>query len=204
MNLIKTVKRFVAGSSKLFDIYECTVDEVEKYRSATDKEMVKININGKEYNGLHNKWVYEYLCNNEGTPSFVVMWRAAKGDPMVAYVKEIWQDHIKGEYNVEVSAETPAYDNSSKEAFCYIWVNKDDDRKYIGMHTGKPDDGYVCSSETLLVEYGECPTRFLRSILAYGTTQEMYELETSLLLHLQAKKSPLYYNLSSNLAKDHK
>jgi len=201
MNLIKTVKRFVAGSQKFFDIYECTVQECEKYRSATDKEMVRITINGKEYTGLHNKWVYEYLCANEGTASFVVLWRAAKGDPMVAYVKEIWQDHIKGEYNVEVPAETQAYDDSTKEAFCYLWVNKDDDRKYIGMHTGKPDDGYVCSSAQLLADHGECPTRFLRTILAYGTKQEMHELETMLILTLKTTQSHLYYNLSNNLRK---
>jgi hypothetical protein len=201
MNHVKTVKRFVAGSHKLFDIYECTVDEVEKYTSATSKEMVKLTIAGKEYSGLHNKWVYEYLCENEGSPSFVVLWRAPKGEPMVAYVKEVWQDHIKGEYNVEVPNETEAYNHSNQQAFCYMWVNKDDDRKYIGMHTGKPDDGYVCSSSQLLDEHGECPTRFLRTILAYGSTQEMLELETMLLLQLKTTMSPLYYNLSNNLRK---
>ena len=57
MNHIKTVKRFVAGSIKFFDIYECTVDEVDTYTSSTGKSMVKVSIEGKEYNGLHNKWV---------------------------------------------------------------------------------------------------------------------------------------------------
>jgi len=201
MNLIKTVKRWVAGSDKLFDIYECTVDEVEEYTSDSGKSMVKVTIGDTEYTGLHNKWVYEHLCENEGSPSFVVMWRAPKGKPMVAYVKEIWQDHINGEYNVEVPAETNAYSNSG-ESFVYLWTNKDTDRKYIGKHKGTTDDGYVCSSESLMEEYDECPSRFIRTILAYGTDQEMHELETQLIITLKATKSHLYYNMSNNLRKD--
>jgi len=201
MNLIKTVKRWVAGSDKYFDIYECTVDEVEEYTSDSGKSMVKVTIGDAEYNGLHNKWVYEYLCENEGSPSFVVMWRAPKGKPMVAYVKEIWQDHLKGEYNVEVPAATNAYSNSG-ESFVYLWVNKDTDRKYVGKHKGTADDGYVCSSESMLSEYNDCPSRFVRTILAYGTDQEMHELETQLILTLKATRSHLYYNMSNNLRKD--
>ena len=201
MNLIKTVKRWVAGSEKYFDIYECIVDEVEEYTSDSGKSMVKVTIGDTEYSGLHNKWVYEYLCENEGSPSFVVMWRAPKGKPMVAYVKEIWQDHLKGEYNVEVPAETNAYSNSG-ESFVYLWINKDTDRKYVGKHKGTNDDGYVCSSESMLSEYNDCPSRFVRTILAYGTDEEMHELETQLILTLKATKSHLYYNMSNNLRKD--
>ena len=201
MNLIKTVKRWVAGTDKIFDIYECTVDEVDAYTSDSGKSMVKVTIEGVEYNGLHNKWVYDYLCENEGSESFIIFWRAPKGKPMVAYVKEIWQDHIKGEYNVEVPAETNAYSTSSSDAFLYLWTNKDTDRKYIGKHKGTIDDGYVCSSESLIAEYNECPSRFIRTILAYGTDQEMLKLETQLILTLKATKSHLYYNLSNNLRK---
>jgi len=201
MILLKTVERFVAGSKKIFDIYECTVEEVEKYKSATDKDMVRLVVAGTEYTGLHNKWVYEHLCENEGTKSFIVLWRAPKGTPMVAYVKEIWQDHIKGEYNIEVPQSTDAYCVKNEEAFVYLWINKDDDTKYIGMHTGKPDDGYICSSDSLLSKYSECPTRFIRTILAYGSSSEMLELETMLIMQLKATKSPLYMNLSNNLRK---
>jgi hypothetical protein len=163
--------------------------------------MVKIKVGDTEYTGLHNKWVYEHLCENEGSTSFVVMWRAPKGKPMVAYVKEIWQDHINGVYNVEVPSETNAY-NPSGESFVYLWVCKDTDRKYVGKHKGTADDGYVASSETFLAEYNECPSRFIRTILAYGSDQEMLELETILLLQLKTRMSPLYYNLSNNLNKD--
>lgn len=201
MNLIKTVKRWVAGSEKYFDIYECIVDEVEAYTSDSGKSMVKVKVKDQEFNGLHNKWVYEHLCANEGQPSFIVMWRAPKGKPMVAYVKEIWQEHINGVYNVEVPAESNAYSNSG-ESFVYLWLCKDTDRKYLGKHKGSADDGYVCSSETFLAEYNECPSRFIRTILAYGSDQEMLELETILLLQLKTRMSHMYFNMNNNLRKD--
>jgi len=201
MNLIKTVKRFVAGTDKYFDIYECIVDEVDAYTSDSGKSMIKILIEGIEYSGLHNKWVYEYLCANEGSASFVVLWRAPKGKPMVAYVKEIWQDYINGVSDGDVSSESDAY-SASGESFVYLWINKDTDRKYVGKHKGTADDGYICSSEQMLEEYNDCPSRFVRTILAYGSDQEMLELETMLLLQLRSSKSHMYYNLSNNLRKD--
>jgi hypothetical protein len=201
MNLIKTIKKFVTGTDKYFDIYECTVDEVESYTSDSGKSMIRIKVNEIEYSGLYNKWVYEYLCENEGTSSFVVMWRAPKGKPMLAYLKELWQNHLNGVNDGEVSSESDAY-SPSGESFVYLWINKDTDRKYIGKHKGTTDDGYVCSSDSMLEEYNDCPSRFIRTILAYGTDQEMHELETMLLLQLKASKSELFYNLSNNLRKD--
>ena len=169
MDLIKTVKRWVSGSEKIFDIYECTVDEVEAYTSDTGKSMVKVKINGEEYNGLHNKWVYDFLCENEGQESFVVMWRAPKGKPMVAYVKDIWKDHLEGKETGVVPKETEAYDDSNHDSFVYLWINKSTDKKYIGKHKGTTDDGYVASSELFLADYNECPDNFKRTILAYGS-----------------------------------
>jgi hypothetical protein len=199
MNLIKTVKRWVAGDDKLFDIYECTVDEVEQFTSESGKSMIRIKVGDKEFSGLYNKWVYEHLCENEGQPSFIVLWRS-KNKPWVAYVKEIWQDHIKGEYNVEVSPTTSTY-SSSGESFVYLWVSKSTEKKYIGKHKGAIDDGYVGSGTTFLEAYNECPQDFKRTILAYGTDDEMHELETMLLLQLRALKSDMYFNLSNNLRK---
>lgn len=199
MDLLKTVKLYVAGSEKIFDIYACTVEEVERYKSSTEKGMIRVKIDGKEYTGLHNKWVYNYICDNEGTPSFVVMWRSPKGDPMLAYVKDLWVEHISGASKGEVPKETEAYPAEGHPCFLYMWVNKDDDRKYIGMHCGETTDGYVCSSDRMLAEFGECPSRFLRTVLAYGTAERMLALETLLLLQLDVKNSPLYYNLSNNL-----
>lgn len=200
MEFLKRVKKFVAGSDKFFDIYSCTVDEVEEYLSDTGKQMIRVKIAGEEYVGLYNKWVYDFICSNEGTESFVVLWSAPKGKKMVAYVKELWQNHLEGKDLEEVPQDTEAKPNG--EAFVYMWVNKDDDRKYIGTHKGTPDDGYIASSESFIAEYNESPSRFIRTVLAYGTQQDMYELETKLLLDLKTRMSPMYYNLSNNLRSD--
>jgi hypothetical protein len=202
VELIKTVKRWVSGSEKIFDIYTCTVSEVEAYTSDTGKSMVRIKIGDFTYSGLHNKWVYDFLCENEGSESFVVMWRAPKGSPMVAYVKDIWKDHLEGKETGIVPKETEAYDNSCHDSFVYLWINRSNDKKYIGKHKGTIDDGYIASSESFLADYNECPDNFKRTILAYGTDAEMHELETMLILQLKATRSHLYYNMSNNLRKD--
>jgi len=197
MNHLKRVKKFVAGSDKFFNIYECTVQEVEEYLSDSGKQMIRIKVDDIDYTGLYNKWVYEFLCENEGEQSFIVLWEAPKGKQMVAYVKELWQNHLEGKDMVEVSTDhTP----DQAEAFVYMWTNKDDDRKYIGTHKGTPDDGYIASSDSFLEDYHASPTRFIRTILAYGSAQDMYELETKLLLDLKTRMSPLYYNMSNNLS----
>ena len=200
MEYIQTIKRFVAGSNKYFDIYKCTVDEVERYQSAAGKDMVRIKVEGKEYTGLYNRVVYDdFLCANEGQESFVVFWKAPKGDPMVAYVKDLWIEYRDGTLTVEPSVSQEDAFKTEGESFVYMWINKDNDKKYIGKHRGLPDDGYVASSESLLAEYNESPSRFIRTILAYGSDQEMLELETILLLNLKTRMSPLYYNMSNNL-----
>jgi len=61
---------------------------------------------------------------------------------------------------------------------------------------------YICSSETMLADYDDNPHRFIRTILACGTDQEMLELETMLILQLKATKGSRYYNMSNNLRKD--
>jgi len=202
MKLIQTVKRYVTGSDKYFEVWECTVDEVEAYMGRSGRDMMKVKSGDYEYSGLYNKWVYEHLVSNEGTPSFIVLWKAPKGSPMLAYVKEIWQDHIEGVYKdpVEPITNEKVYEGTG-EAFVYMWLNTINKRMYIGKHKGTASDGYVCSSESMLLEYDATPENFVRSILAFGTDQEMYELETSILLHLGASTSALYYNQSNNLRK---
>jgi hypothetical protein len=199
MEYITTVERFVAGSKKYFDIHKCVVSEVENYTSNTDKQMTKIIVEGEEFSGLYNKTVYEFLCANEGTESFIVLWKAPKGKPMLAYVKAIWEDYAAGRIRVGEQVEAPPPYTGSGESFVYMWINKDDHRKYIGKHKGSPDDGYIASSETFLADYNEAPTRFLRTILAFGDDQSMLELETALLMHLSVRMSPLYYNMSTNV-----
>ena len=201
MKLVNTVTKFVAGSNKYFDIFECKVDEVEAYTSASDKLMIKVTIEGTEYSGLHNKWVYDFLCENEGTDSFVVMWRAPKGDHMLAYVKDIWLNHLEGNDKNESIKEEDIPDREEGEAFVYMWVDQND-KKYIGKHKGSTSDGYICSSEKVLEEIDKNPNSFTRTILAYGTDEEMLELETMLIMQLKATRSGMYYNMSNNLRKD--
>jgi hypothetical protein len=201
MKLVNTVTKFVAGSNKYFDIFECKVDEVEAYTSASDKLMIKVTIEGTEYSGLHNKWVYDFLCENEGTDSFVVMWRAPKGDHMLAYVKDIWVNHLESNDKNESIKEENIPDREEGEAFVYMWVDHND-KKYIGKHKGSTSDGYICSSEKVLEEIENNPAGFIRTILAYGTDEEMLELETMLIMQLKATRSGMYYNLSNNLRKD--
>ena len=201
MKLVNTITKFVAGSNKYFDIFECKVDEVEAYTSASDKLMIKVTIDGTKYSGLHNKWVYDFLCENEGTDSFVVMWRAPKGDHMLAYVKDIWVNHLEGNDKNEAIKEEDIPSREEGEAFVYMWVDQND-KKYIGKHKGSTSDGYICSSEKVLEEIENNPANFTRTILAYGTDEEMLELETMLIMQLKATRSSMYYNLSNNLRKD--
>ena len=87
------------------------------------------------------------------------------------------------------------------DSFVYIWTNITTNQKYIGVHKGTPDDGYVCSSKIMLKEYETNPSDFIRHIIAYGTFKEMYNLETKLLVEVDAAKNPNYYNQSNNNGK---
>lgn len=183
---------------KDFEIYACRVDEVEEIRDSKDRKAIRVVIGGKEYRGLHNKSVYEFLCQNEGEESFVVLWPSGKGNRMLAYKWDIWQDHINGG-SPEAPEEAPPEDEGSKEAFVYLWLDELTDRKYIGMHKGSPDDGYIGSGSLFLEMYKDRPEDFTRTILAYGTKEQMHHLETILILQLKARTSGMYYNVSDNL-----
>ena len=200
MEYIKTVKYYVSGSNKDFEIYKCVVDEVEEVRDSKDRKAIRVKIGEKEYQGLHNKSVYDFLCQNEGEESFVVLWPSGKGNHMLAYKWDIWSDHLNGSPAEEPQAEEPE-PSESKEAFVYMWVDELTDRKYIGMHKGEPDDGYLGSGSLFLEVYNQRPEDFTRTILAYGTQEQMLHLETILILQLKARTSGMYYNVSDNLRK---
>jgi hypothetical protein len=86
-------------------------------------------------------------------------------------------------------------------SFVYIWSNISTNQKYIGVHKGTPDDGYICSSKTMLEDYHKNSNIFERTIVAYGTFDEMYELESKMLREVDAAKNPQYYNQSNNNGK---
>ena len=86
-------------------------------------------------------------------------------------------------------------------SFVYIWSNISTNQKYIGVHKGTPDDGYICSSKTMIEDYHKNSNIFERTIVAYGTFDEMYELESKMLREVDAAKNPQYYNQSNNNGK---
>lgn len=94
MTPIKTVVKFVSGSDKLFSTYEGIVDEVDKFVSDTGKVMMWVTFEGETYRGLYNEWIYNFLCDNEGEHSHIVLWVPPKGKPMLCYDKKLWTDYI--------------------------------------------------------------------------------------------------------------
>jgi len=197
MEYIKTVKHFVSGSEKFFDIFSCTVDEVEVSRDMKGRRSIEIKVGDKEFKGLWNKSVEEHLTEHEGKPSFIVLWKSPKGNHMLSYSWELWENYIKGVDTKDVDA--IVCQDEVGEAFVYMWINLENDMKYIGYHKGTLGDGYVCSNERLKEEYEADPTKFMRTILAWGTAKDMYELETLLILQLGAAVRGSFYNVSNNL-----
>jgi len=201
MKYVKTVKHFVSGSDKFFDIFECTFTDVEESRDANGRRNIFIKIDDKEYRGMWNKQVFEHLIENEGKPSFVVLWKSTKGNHMIAYSWSLWEDYLKGDSSKDVSEIPENLILDKGEAFVYMWVNLQNGKKYIGKHCGDPDDNYVCSNPDVRNDILVNPENWFRTILAFGPDNKMHELETILLLQLRAANSSLYYNLSNNLRK---
>lgn len=81
------------------------------------------------------------------------------------------------------------------EAFLYQWYDKLTGKKYIGVHKGTPNDGYICSSKTMLEQYSIRHEDFNREIILFGTIDEMILAESKLLTEVNAAKNALYYNM---------
>ncbi len=202
MEYVKTLKQFVSGSDKLFDVFHCKVDEVDEFLDSSGRKSIKILVNDQEFKGLHNKKVFEHLVEHEGEDSFIVLWKTPKGNYLLAYKWELWESYINGDTSkdVDISVAEEAEDNH--EAFVYLWIDLSNDRKYIGCHKGSFDDGYICSNELMTKEYEQRPHDFLRTILAYGSQKDMHELETLLLIQLGCAQGGMWFNLSNNLFKN--
>ena len=84
------------------------------------------------------------------------------------------------------------------QAYVYKWIELATGKWYIGSRTrpgAHPDDGYICSSRKIKPLIKESPNAWQREILATGEATEMLELETKLLVELDAKNDPMSYNL---------
>lgn len=66
---------------------------------------------------------------------------------------------------------------------------------YIGVHRGTFDDGYICSSKSMLKEYHQRPQEFKREILHVVVDYpSAREIEICLLESVNAKSNTYYYN----------
>jgi len=89
------------------------------------------------------------------------------------------------------------------EAFVYMWFDMGTGKRYIGVHKGSPEDGYVCSSKLMLLEYTKRPQEFRRQIMRHGAWKEMLAKEQELIGNCDAVKNPKFYNQSCNIGRHH-
>lgn len=88
-------------------------------------------------------------------------------------------------------------------AFIYEWYDTLTNKKYIGVHKGTPDDGYICSSKIMLPLYKERPDTFKRKILeTFDNCTLAWKRETEILTEINAARSPEYYNQTNGNGKD--
>ncbi len=81
--------------------------------------------------------------------------------------------------------------------FIYLWENTVNQKKYIGLHVGKVDDGYIGSGtyfQNAIKKYGI--ENFKRQILYFEptSTQSLYQKEYEIINEFNAVKSSEYYN----------
>lgn len=84
--------------------------------------------------------------------------------------------------------------------FVYIWTNKINEKKYIGAHIGKIDDGYIGSGvlfKKAIEKYGI--ENFSREILyiEYECIENLFLKEMEIINHFDAVNSDSYYNLTN-------
>lgn len=83
------------------------------------------------------------------------------------------------------------------EAFVYVWHNTTNGKKYIGYHKGDTNDGYVTSSKNPEFLEALAQGYMKREIVAEGSAQAMIAVERTMLLEVDAKNNPDYYNKSN-------
>ena len=89
----------------------------------------------------------------------------------------------------------------NKNCYVYLWIETATKKWYIGSRTAAkahPNDGYICSSKTVLPLIKTSPNDWIRTILATGTAEDMYKLECDLLQTLDARNDPASFNRHNN------
>jgi len=84
------------------------------------------------------------------------------------------------------------------DSFVYKWTFKPTLNWYVGFHKGETDDGYICSSRKVKDLIKQNPTEWTRTIVAKGTAEEMYKLETTILQTFDARRDSRSYNGTNN------
>jgi hypothetical protein len=84
------------------------------------------------------------------------------------------------------------------EAFVYCWTDHKTKKLYIGSHKGSVDDGYVCSSKYMMIEYKKRPFDFTRHIVAEGNVKDIRKLESKILQAANARIDEQFYNKHDN------
>lgn len=79
-------------------------------------------------------------------------------------------------------------------AFVYCWTDHKTNKLYVGYHKGDINDGYVCSSKYMLLEYNQRKDDFSRQIIAHGDVESMRVLERKILESVNAAEDTSFYN----------
>ena len=86
-------------------------------------------------------------------------------------------------------------EDRSREAFVYLWFDGKNRKFYVGKHLGRPTDSYAHASTRMEnFTMRTKPPYMRRRILAFGTHDEMVELEHSILKRRKHLFGIKYYN----------
>jgi hypothetical protein len=86
-------------------------------------------------------------------------------------------------------------------AYAYKWTHLPTMKYYIGSKTSKgchPNDGYLCSSKTVKPMIDKNPQDWERTIIAIGTPDDMWNLETEILQTFDCANDPRSFNKHNN------
>lgn len=78
--------------------------------------------------------------------------------------------------------------------FVYCWTDHTNGKLYVGVHKGKIDDGYICSSKPVKQMIKERPNDFTRQVLSEGDYIDMLHYEETILKSVDAKNNDAFYN----------
>lgn len=90
------------------------------------------------------------------------------------------------------------------QCYVYKWTHLPTMKWYVGSRTRKnshPNDGYICSSRLIKPLIIKNPHEWARQIIAIGSSDDMYNLETEILQLFDAKNDPKSFNRHNNTLK---